>query len=665
MDAPLPRVPDSVHVEQAALDAFRSAISSVERFSVHQETRDLGTDMQIAPLLPSDAGQFATNFRVHVQIKGTKSEANQDGSVSLEFSSSNLHYLFGQPYSQLVLFHVPTGTLFASSVERVVRSLEHQGKSLGTQATVTVRFRHSFDEAYQGRLHSLVVAHGTRSVNDRHGWLTTPPEEIGRRYRGSVRSFSLPDDPAAAHQVVSSLLKEGEDLAISTHFEEYRAICGATKELLVPAYLAEVNLGLTGLEPDLDRIREGAVILMQTEDRWEAPCVYWYTIGNTLNVLGEKDRARSAYLNACVLADEQYAEIEAQACVNMANLLKSEGETQVAAAMLERALDLRPALWEAHAALGRIRLLHESRPEDAAASFARALENDPLNHHVAGLRFWRARALLEVGRIDDGFSEVRQGLSTGKDQEWVWPHLVYILSTFGTRSADAARHALSLWDRYLERHPAPAARLRRLMCVLKLDLESVRELPGYGGFQGDEVAAEVDALLADEDSPDRIARAHDQLGHWHQRMRNWTNAERRFRLAWEHDPDTYGQCLGMSLVFLKRFAEAATVLGDYVEVHPEDERGWFQLGVAQLEMRKLDPAIASFRKAIEIEPDYTHAWANLIGAVDLSGRSGEAWETCEEGLHRFGEHQHIVEARRQLLYPQFLLDDPGEPPPLP
>jgi tetratricopeptide (TPR) repeat protein len=662
LDAPLPQFPESVHTERVALNAFRSAVASSRLFSLHEETRDLGTDVQVAPLLFSETGQSATNFRVHIQVKGTETEPNVDDTVSYPFASSTLNYLLGQPLSQLVVYHLPTQRLLVSSVDQVIRILEHQEKSLGTQQTVTVRFSQPFDHTYQQRLHGLAMATGTRSTVERHGWITTPPEDVGPRYRRAVRPISLPDDPVAAHQMVKALLKEGEDRAISAHFEEYRAVCGEYPDLMLTAYLAETNLALTGLPADKHRIRDGLEILESTQDQWEASCIYWYTRGNLLNALGKAEAARLTYMYACDLA-EDYPGIEAQALVNMANTLTEEpGGAEAAIAALERALELDPTLQQAHASLGRL-LLEGGRAEDAAQHFAAALEYDPLPHQVAGFRFWRARALLETGRVDEGFSEIRQGLSTGKDQPWVWPHLGHILFTLGARSPEAAIHAIPLWDRYLARDDSSSARFGRIMCLLKLDIERMRTLPGYGDFTGEDLPQEVDALLANEGRSDRIARANDQLGHWHQGMGNWPEAERRFRRAWELDPETYGACLGTSLLFLERFAEAAKVLSAYVRVHPEDGRGWHQLGVAQLEMGVLDSAIESLQRAIEIDPEYTHAWANLIGALDLSDRTAEAWQMCEDGLRRFGEHEHLVKARDQLLDPRFRSADPGDPPP--
>jgi len=112
-----------------------------------------------------------------------------------------------------------------------------------------------------------------------------------------------------------------------------------------------------------------------------------------------------------------------------------------------------------------------------------------------------------------------------------------------------------------------------------------------------------------------------------------------------------------------RAPAGAKVLSAYVRVHPEDGRGWHQLGVAQPETGVFDSAIELFQRAIEIDPEYTHAWANLIGALDLSDRTAEAWQMCEDGLRRFGEHEHLVKARHQLLDPRFRFADPGDPPP--
>jgi hypothetical protein len=55
--------------------------------------------------------RWATNVRVHVQLKGTERELNADGSLSVEVRRTNLNYLLMQGYSCYACYHVPTGSL--------------------------------------------------------------------------------------------------------------------------------------------------------------------------------------------------------------------------------------------------------------------------------------------------------------------------------------------------------------------------------------------------------------------------------------------------------------------------------------------------------------------------------------------------------------------------
>src|SRR5688500_10733727 len=101
-----PKRPQSHEIAEESEIAFRHAIDAAKRFHVQVRDRsDYGTDLQIEAL----DGEAVTNLRCHAQLKGTNTEANADGSVSISVSRSTLNYLLSQPHSILVCFHKPTG----------------------------------------------------------------------------------------------------------------------------------------------------------------------------------------------------------------------------------------------------------------------------------------------------------------------------------------------------------------------------------------------------------------------------------------------------------------------------------------------------------------------------------------------------------------------------
>ena len=93
---------------------FERAIVEVDSFVVQQRDRkDYGTDFQL------EAGKTGgmTNFRVHVQLKGTDTDANNDGSISVSVRRTNLNYMLSQPHSIYVCYHAPTDRLLARAAD--------------------------------------------------------------------------------------------------------------------------------------------------------------------------------------------------------------------------------------------------------------------------------------------------------------------------------------------------------------------------------------------------------------------------------------------------------------------------------------------------------------------------------------------------------------------
>ena len=124
-------------IEDKAEASFQNLISQSEDYIFQgADRKDYGTDCQIEVVHQDQA----TNVRVHVQVKGTESALNTDGSVSTEISRTNLNYLLAPPHSFYVSYHVPSNSLRVSSVEEVLRQCEHSGRSWTQQKNVDRQF---------------------------------------------------------------------------------------------------------------------------------------------------------------------------------------------------------------------------------------------------------------------------------------------------------------------------------------------------------------------------------------------------------------------------------------------------------------------------------------------------------------------------------------------
>lgn len=111
----------------------------------------------------------------------------------------------------------------------------------------------------------------------------------------------------------------------------------------------------------------------------------------------------------------------------------------------------------------------------------------------------------------------------------------------------------------------------------------------------------------------------------------WDSGETRQAIALlegllEIDVDASAHLLEKGLEFLREcmFAEAADVLSEAVELHPEyaDLRNY--LGQSYLCQDLVDLAIGQFQKAIEINPTFVGAHMNLASAYEREGRFDEA-----------------------------------------
>ena len=89
---------------------------------------------------------------------------------------------------------------------------------------------------------------------------------------------------------------------------------------------------------------------------------------------------------------------------------------------------------------------------------------------------------------------------------------------------------------------------------------------------------------------------------------------------------------GRTLRLAGRPREALAHYEKFLSAAPNDPVVWNNQGGAQLDLLQLDEAIASFRRAIELNPKYTLAHRNLAAALLRAGRKDEALAHLEDVL---------------------------------
>jgi tetratricopeptide (TPR) repeat protein len=628
----LPRRDDNHVTEEKALTAFQTRLLESGAFILQTADRkDYGTDCQIE--VAHDGS--ATNARIQVQLKGTGQPLNRDGSVSVVVSRANLNYLLAQKHSFYVCFHVPTASIRFCFADAVMRQYEHGGSNWTKQGTVTVNFTEELTvEAL--RALAMLALHGSReSRDDRLGQVVAPPAELARLLRRQVPSIHVPEDRPHAAYVLEQLYERGADEVISAAFGRFAAVLGANSEEIGYGYMAEINLGMARRSDASGRIEEaiGYFRSRLAGGRYHRGSLN-YTIGNALSALGREDEARREYESA--FEDRVFmssAEMAAQLNKNLGTSMERLGEQDLAVAHYQEALRLAPELPEAHNALGNY-YIRVGRYQEALEHLDRVVVAEHQQGMLSAIAGWRVNVLFNLGDGRGAFREINALLSRADDHPWIWPWCARQVTAFGRASVANARQAVNFWQRYIAVHPDVAvARQELLLAQFYLRQEGEELGVTYAAFR-----EEFDRQIARIDDTD-AALVWDRLGHWAQDEGDWAEAERCFRRAYDLERGHYGYCLGTALNFLDRFEEALPILTEQAHALQPDAMSWFQVAVAQSGLGRSSEAVAAYRKAIELNPDYPEAMFNLGGTLWNTGDTLAAQEAWSAALERFPDHR--------------------------
>lgn len=140
----------------------------------------------------------------------------------------------------------------------------------------------------------------------------------------------------------------------------------------------------------------------------------------------------------------------------------------------------------------------------------------------------------------------------------------------------------------------------------------------------------------------RDARAAYGLGNVYSDQQRWDDAEAAYRdsVAWApKDADAY---VALSVVLVqphpggdnaKRLVDAESFARKSVQIDPKNAVGWDRLGVA-LQARGLANSETehSYRRAIELDPQFAAAYAHLARMLNRAGRPGEAVPLYEKAI---------------------------------
>ncbi len=621
-----PKYDENRRIQELSESAFHSAVTECDAFFIQKEDKkDYGTDFQIE--VRDD--RAATNIRVHVQLKGTKCEENSDGSVSRDVSRSTLNYLAMQPDSIFVCYHIPSNRLLVRQVDSVIREYERihlrslqRKKNWSTQKTITVKFIDDFDKTYQNTLKAHAVASAKAARDHRLSCTIQPP------------GVYVSADPQQEKERLIALYNCGEDKSISQSFEIFRAVLGAAPEDLIHAYMAEINLGINGVACDKSRIEEGIKVLESAVNNGNYdPGLLLYSIGNGWLAVRNYEKAKEAYNSALRSLEHGGPSVVAQCYKNLGTTMKNLGKENEAFKLYEKALEYDPNLGEAHFALAVWHCDRNSELDRALYHLDKIVWHEGSAGTAASVQGWRAYIFFNTGDIKSAFREINTLLSEVDNFDWIWTWCERLVRIHGRTSLDAAQKALQFWDKYLSKFPENLkAKTERLLCIWYIKSNGGSVAHDFESFKKDI------ANVVSQGAPEP-AFLWDRTGHWAQDEKNWVEAEKCYRKAFELSPSEYGYCLGTALNFLGRYEEALPILTEQAEEHIPDEKSWFQVAVARKGMNDVEGSISAYKRAIQLDENYDLAWFDLGGIYWNSQNWELAIAIWKEAIRRFPSHE--------------------------
>jgi tetratricopeptide (TPR) repeat protein len=627
-------------IQDDAEAAFEASLQRVGLFGCqHKDRRDYGSDYQLEVI----DGNARTNFRVHVQLKGSTESANADGSISVSVARTNLNYLLSPSSSIYVCHRHSDGKLLVRAAEDVYAHYARAGDAWKEQQSLTVRFVEAFDDDYQRKWHAVALARGRAARDDRLEWIATPPERLGAAVVEAAPRVNVPASASEARALLNQLYEVGEDAGISRSFDEFRAVLGSVPLCLTMLYMAEVNLGLNDQPHSAERLREALGHFTSPDRSREiTPSSIAYTVGNAHLALNEYAEAVKSFRAGIAALARNEEAMGAQCWKNLGSALELAGDWEQARIAFESALKCDPDLAEAHMALAQ---WHRRQSRD----LERAIKHIDLVAKAPGsavsmrvVHAWRAAVLFELNRTDAAFAAVDAVVGGDKLDDWEWFWCARLVRTHGKKDVSTALHALKFWRSYLKFHrDDPRALSEAFTCEGLL-----HERGGDPHIDFSQFKAHAEKLLTFPDVDAGLI--WDRVGHWAQRDDDWTAAERAFRHAFEAEPNRYAYCLGVALNHLDRWEDALAVLLPATETSDADSVVWFQTAFAQDRVGNTPAAVDAYRRAIELEPGYALAHFNLGGVLWNARRPKEAFSVWSEAVARFPEHELAAKLRRDF-----------------
>lgn len=625
--------------ESKAENAFQQIISSSECFMIQQtDKHDYGTDYQIEVT----DGEYATNIRIHIQLKGTKKALNKDGSISIDINRSNLNYLISQAYSFFVCYHIPTNTLKFCSADAVLHQYAHSEHQWMKQRTITVNFKENLTISKLKTLAKFVKVNSDSLRNSKIKQITTSSNELINIIRTAPDDFYIPVELERAETLLSKLYNNSEDQKISDAFDRFLALFPADHNAIIYCYMAEINISINSKIRNIDRIKNGISYLeskLNTNQFSKESLLY--SIGNGYSALGLYQNAINAYKDSIKRLNNSNNQLLAMCYKNLGTSYENIGNQQEALICFEQSLIYNNQLPEAHFALG-IFHLKNGEYEVALKHFDEIVFDESPPEKQLSVLGWRINTLFNLKEGRTAFREINTLVSSATNN-WVWSWCTQQVVIFGRNSIDNAKLSITFWNRYLKKKPNCSIGNREWLHN-QLYLRSEYQNIDFTFQNFKNYFETMIPHIRDQDA----AFLWDKLGHWAQDNEDWNEAEYCFRTAYKLAKGEYGYCLGTALLFLDRPAESLPLLLEQAEKIQPDEQSWYQVASAYNKLGKAEEAIIAYKKAISLNSNYDLAWFNLGGIYWNQGNPEKANEIWKQAIEKFPDHELTALLYRNL-----------------
>ena len=330
---------------------------------------------------------------------------------------------------------------------------------------------------------------------------------------------------------------------------------------------------------------------------------------------------------------------------HMAGILASGGHGEKALGVLNRAIEQNPETGEAYFSKGLL-LLNLKRQAEAEQAMRAGLARSP---EVAVGHYHLGRVLLESGKPEEAMASFERAINVNPSFE---PAYLALASMFESRHEKD--RAVGVLKKYLQNVNARNRDIRHQLVRLYVDAKdyqgAIKELEDLIAEDPSDLDAQLRVALIQgeqKEYPKAIERltqilkarpaelkVRDYLGYLYEESKDTQKAIETYKFNVQLEPTYFeGQLhLGVLYYRLKKFPEATEHLGRAIALNPKQPESHIVLGLAYLQQEQFDKAVEVFQEGIRHNPKNPDLYFNLGTACDKLNRFDDVVRAMETAI---------------------------------